>query len=145
MMLARWSVQSHFSTSCGKPIAGAISLPQFEEVKASAGAVAGAISLLLKSPRFEEISSPVASDECGKPCHRITANGGDSVASDECGKPYALREKLSGLAFYGYGLSLCMAGLGGRIAGGFGVDKLQVFVHVCAGAVNGNGQAGVNA
>ena len=99
MMLARWSVQSHFSTSCGKPIAGAISLPQFEEVKASAGAVAGAISLLLKSPRFEEISSPVASDECGKPCHRITANGGDSVASDECGKPYALREKLSGLDF----------------------------------------------
>ncbi len=84
----------------------------------------------------------VAGDECRLPCHRITANGGDSVASDECGKPYALHEKLSGLAFYGYGLSLCMAGLGGRIAGGFDGDKLQIFVHVCAGAVNGNGQAG---
>lgn len=29
----------------------------------------------------------VAGDECGKPCHRITTNGGDSVAGDECGKP----------------------------------------------------------
>lgn len=65
--------------------------------------------------------------------------GKGAVASDECGLPYALREKLSGLAFYCYGLSLCMAGLGGRIAGGFDGDKLQIFVHVCAGAVNGNG------
>lgn len=53
--------------------------------------------------------------------------------------PILTNEKLSGLAFYLYGLSLFIAGLRGRTAGGFDGDKLQVFVHVCAGAVNGNG------
>ena len=32
-----------------------------------------------------------------------------------------------------------MAGLGGRIAGGFDGDKLQVFLHFCDDTVNGNG------